>query len=460
MSERVLVVDDDRSMTEVLTEGLQKLGLNVESRHSGEAAFELLEREDFDVVVTDLSMRDGGGLQLCERVVANRPDVPVLVITAFGSLDTAIAAIRAGAYDFIPKPFDLDFLGIALRRALEHRALRAEVKRLHRELQSDPRGGELRGKSATMQKLDELIARVCDTSSTVLITGESGTGKERVARALHQRSRRRDGPFVAVDCAALPDNLLESELFGYASGAFTDAKGSRKGLFLEASGGTLFLDEIGELPLSLQPKLLRALQERKIRPLGSNQEIPFDARILAATNRDLETAVEEGWFRRDLYYRIHVIHLEVPPLRARGSDVLLLAQHFIERFVSKMPGRAPAEISPQVAQRLLAYSWPGNVRELQNCIERALAVTRFEQITVEDLPEKIRRYESTPVVVESDDPAELLTLQEVERRYIRRVLERVGGGKTAAARILGLPRRSLYRKLKRHGIFEESDTGA
>ncbi len=453
MKRRVLVVDDDRSMTDMLQEGLRELDFDVEVRFGGDAALDLLRLDDFDVVVTDLNMRGLNGLELCTRIAENRPDIPVLVITAFGSLDTAIAAIRAGAYDFIPKPFEIEALGIALNRAVQHRALRAEVRRLQEELASGQGDDGIYGRCEAIAKVNELIRRVCDTSSTVLVTGESGTGKERVARALHEHSRRREGPFVTVDCAALPGTLLESELFGHTSGAFTDARSRRSGLLVEASGGTLFLDEIGELPLSLQPKLLRVLQERKVRPLGSNLEVAFDARIVAATNRDLETAIEEGRFRSDLFYRINVIHIEVPPLRLRGSDILLLAQHFLTQLAAQDPPRSVNGLSPHVAERLLAYPWPGNVRELQNCVERAVAVTRFEQITVEDLPEKVRAYKSAPIVIDSANPSELLTLEEVEKRYLCHVLQAVGGSKTAAARVLNLPRRTLYRKLSRHGLF-------
>jgi two-component system response regulator HydG len=304
-----------------------------------------------------------------------------------------------------------------------------------------------------MRQVFDLIERISDQEVSVLVTGETGTGKERVAKTLHRRSARRDGPFVAIDCAALPETLLESELFGHASGAFTDARGPRTGLFVQASQGTLFLDEIGELPLGLQPKLLRALQERRVRPVGGNTEIPFDVRVIAATNRDLEGAIEEGRFRRDLFYRINVIHLNVPPLRARGSDILLLSQYFLERIMESSPKRVTG-FSPAVAERLLSYSWPGNVRELQNCLARAVALTSFAEITVEDLPAQIRNYTRAPILVDSDNPLELLTLEEVERHYILRVLEATAGNKTLAAQILGMDRKTLYRKLERFGRVE------
>jgi two-component system response regulator HydG len=287
---------------------------------------------------------------------------------------------------------------------------------------------------------------VANGESTVLITGESGTGKELVARALHRRGSRSRGPFVALNCAAMTDSLLESELFGHARGAFTDAKEARAGLLVKAKGGTFFLDEIGEMPLGMQAKLLRALETRAVRPVGSDVEVPFDARLVAATNRDIETDVEDGRFRRDLYFRINVIRVDVPPLRARGSDILLLAQHSVERLARRL-GKAVAGISAPAAERLLAYPWPGNVRELQNAIERAVALTQYEKIVVEDLPEPIRSHQRSQILPSGEDPAEMLPMHEVEKRYILRVLETAGGNKTLAAQILGFDRRTMYRKL-------------
>jgi two-component system response regulator HydG len=395
-------------------------------------------------------MRGMNGLEFCERVAASFPDVPVIVITAFGSLETAVAAIRVGAYDFITKPFEIDELLFALDRAIQHKRLRDEVRRLRREVRADRGGGDLLGASEAMRKLQDMIERISDADASVLVTGESGTGKDLVARALHQRGRRSTGPFVAINCAAMPETLLESELFGYARGAFTDARVARNGLFVQANGGTLFLDEIGDLPLGLQPKLLRALQERVVRPLGSEAEVPFDARVIAASNRDLATAVEDGLFREDLFFRVNVIHLELPPLRARAGDVLLLAQDFIRRICERS-NRNVTGLSPQAAEKLLAYPWPGNVRELQNCIERAVTLARYDQVMVDDLPEKIRSYRRSHVLVASDDPSELVPMEEVERRYVLRVMEAVAGNKTLAARILGFDRKTLYRKLERYG---------
>jgi two-component system response regulator HydG len=448
MKGRVLVVDDDRSTCEVLAERLGFRGFAVEWRTSAEQALDLLGREAFDAVVTDVQMRGMNGIALCERVATNRPDLPVVVITAFGSLESAVAAIRAGAYDFVTKPFDIEVLALSVRRAVQLRGLREEVRVLRKTVAESTQFEELLGASPPMARMFDLLARVASADASVLITGETGTGKELVARALHNRSGRR-GPFVAINCAALPEALLESELFGHAKGAFTDARESRAGLLVQADGGTLFLDEVGDMAPRLQSKLLRALQERRVRPLGGSAEVAFDARVLAATHRDLETEVEEKRFRDDLYYRLNVVKVEVPPLRARGGDVLLLAQRFVEHF-SRRSAKAIEGWSAPAAERLLAYAWPGNVRELQNCVERAVALTRYAHVAVEDLPEKVRAYRSAHVVVAGDDPSELVPLEEVERRYVLRVMEAVAGNKTAAAQVLGIERATLYRKLDRY----------
>jgi two-component system, NtrC family, response regulator AtoC len=450
-SPRVLIIDDEESMCELIDAALSQKGYTTMWRTSADNALMLLEGADFDVVLTDLNMRDMSGLELCERIVSSHPDVPVIVVTAFGSMETAIGAIRAGAYDFVTKPVEMDALALVVERAFQHRTLKREVKRLREAVDATRQFDEMIGSSSAMRKVEDLIARVAESDANVLITGESGTGKELVARALHGRSVRSSGPFVAVNCAAVPETLLESELFGHARGAFTDARQARAGLFVQANGGTLFLDEVGEMPLGVQPKLLRSLQERKVRPVGGNLELPFDARLVTATNRDLETQVAERQFREDLYFRINVVCIEVPPLRARGNDILLLAQHFIER-AAKRSNKSVMGLVSSAAEKLMSYEWPGNVRELENCMERAVALTRFDQITVEDLPEKIRNYQSSHVVVASDDPNELYSMQEVERRYIQRVLKAVAGNKTHAAKVLGFDRRTLYRKLDRYSL--------
>jgi two-component system response regulator HydG len=450
---KVFVVDDEREMTDLVQLGLKKRGFTVVTFGNGADALAGLSEHDVDVVVTDLNMKGMTGLELCQHIVADRADLPVIVLTAFGSFETAVGAIRAGAYDFVTKPVEIEALAIAIRRAGEHRQLRGEVKRLREAVKTAYGRSDLVGASPAMKQVYDLIDQVSATDATVLITGESGTGKEVVARAVHERSRRKEGPFVAINCAAMPEALLESELFGHAKGAFTDAKANRQGLFQQAHGGTLFLDEIGEMALALQPKLLRAIQERKVRPVGAEAEIPADVRIIAATNRDLEEMVEEKRFREDLYYRINVIHIPLPPLRARGGDVLLLAQHILGQYAVVF-NKKVVGLSPAAAERLISYDWPGNVRELGNCLERAVALAHFEEIQVEDLPDKVRHKARTPALSGSDLP-ELLTLEEVERRHVLRVLEACNGNRTDAAKMLGLDRKTLYRKLLRWGVGDE-----
>jgi two-component system response regulator HydG len=445
---RILIIDDDRSICDVLDAELSKRLFDVTATTSGEDALRRLAESDFDLVLTDINMHSMSGVDLCRQVVESREHLPVVVMTAYGSMEAAIAAIRAGAYDFVTKPFEMDEIALTIEHALKHCALREEVKRLRRAVSDSLKFDDILGTSQSMKKMYDLVSRVAETETTVLITGESGTGKELVAKAIHQRSARKDGPFVAINCAAMPETLLESELFGHVKGAFTDARTARPGLFIKASKGTLFLDEIGEMPAGMQAKLLRALQERTVRPVGGDQEQSFDARIIAATNRDLETEVEEKRFREDLFYRINVVRIHVPPLRARGSDVLLLAQHFLQRYQPAGSQRVTGIKSP-AADKLLSYPWPGNVRELQNCMERAVAFAQFDHVGVDDLPERIREFKSSRITVESNNPSELLPMDEVERRYILRVLEAVAGNKTLAAQVLGFDRRTLYRKLER-----------
>jgi DNA-binding NtrC family response regulator len=451
MSGHILIVDDDRDMCEMLDGDLRRRGYATAWAVAADEALQKLQGGDFDLVLTDLNMPGMSGVELCRHIAGNRPDIPVIVLTAFGSLDTAVSAIRAGAYDFVEKPVDLDLLVIVLERALKHRALQEQIRILKQGGAQDIAGGQLIGESPPMQELKQQIARIAGTDASVLIVGESGTGKELVAHVLHQRSPRQQKPFVALNCAALPDTLLESELFGYRRGAFTDAKTDRKGLLQEAEGGTIFLDEIGEMSTVLQPKLLRALEERRLRPVGGSTEIEFDVRIIAATNRDLEEDVASGRFRSDLYYRLNVIQLQVPPLRTRGTDMLLLAQHFLAQFTERF-GKQMSSLSDGAARRLLDYSWPGNVRELRNAMERAVALAQYDRVVVEDLPEKIQAQKAANILQTGDDPADLLPLAEVERRYILHVLKVVGGNRSIAARILGCDRKTLYRKLRSYGV--------
>ena len=450
MDRRLIIIDDDASMLEMLRAELERARYEVVTETSPEAALRRLASEDFGVVLSDISMRGMSGVDLCREVIALRGDTPVIIMTAFASMESAVASIRAGAYDFVTKPFETEDLILTIERAFAHRELRDEVKRLRRAVSEQRPFDDMIGESAAMKKMYGLVARVAETEATVLVSGESGTGKELVARSLHTRSRRNDGPFVAINCAAMPETLLESELFGHVKGAFTDARASRPGLFVKATGGTLFLDEIGEMPLGMQAKLLRALQERTVRPVGGDTELPFDARIVAATNRDLEAEVAERRFREDLYYRINVVHIRVPPLRERENDVLLLAQLSLERCQAKGVARIVG-LKSAAAERIAGYPWPGNVRELQNCIERAVALSQFDHIGVDDLPERVRQYKPSRISIEACNPSTFLSMDEVERRYVSQVLEALGGNKASAARLLGMDRRTLYRKLERWG---------
>ena len=445
---KILVVDDDRALCELLEEDLSRRGHQVSTALKVVDAREFLHQQEFDAVLTDLNMPGISGIDLCAELHDNRPDLPVVIMTAFGSLETAIAALRAGAYDFVTKPVDLDLLSIALGRALQHRHLQEKVRLLNSQVRRQRSDDEMLGESPVFQKVKEQIMRIADLETSVLISGESGTGKELVARALHQQSQRCDGPFVAINCAALPENLLESELFGHVKGAFTDAREQRKGLFVEATGGTLLLDEIAELPLALQPKLLRVLEDHKVRPLGGSVEIDCDVRVLAATHRDLEEAVAAGHFRSDLFYRLNVIQLELPPLRDRGNDILILALQFIKQLSQRF-NKSVVGLAQPAAACLLAYHWPGNVRELRNVIERALALTLHDQLTIEDFPEQIKHPGgAAPLPARLVDPGSILPLSEMESRYIHQVLEQLDGNQTLAARLLGVDRKTLYRKLK------------
>jgi two-component system response regulator HydG len=448
MNKSILIADDDAALCRLVTDGLGREGFDVRSASSPEEALAAMTNGDFDAALVDINMPQMNGLELSRRLLDQRPDLPVVVITAFGSLETAIAAIRAGAYDFVTKPFEIEQLVVAAERACQTRQLREEVRRLREVVSASPPFTDILGESAEIRRLCHSIDAVAQTDSTVLVTGESGTGKELVARALHERGPRKAGPFVAMNCAAMTDSLLESELFGHARGAFTDAKDARVGLFVKAGSGTLFLDEIGDMPAGMQAQMLRALEMRMVRPVGSDNEVPFRARIVAATNRDLESEVEDGHFRQDLYFRVNVIRIPVPPLRSRGGDILILAQSFALKLAKRLDKKVTG-ISVPAAERLLAYPWPGNVRELQNAIERSVAMTRFEELVVEDLPETVRNYQRPPLLPSGEDTSEFLPMHEVEKRYILRVLDAVGGNKTSAAQILGFDRRIMYRKLER-----------
>ncbi|MEW6324555.1 MAG: sigma-54 dependent transcriptional regulator [Nitrospirota bacterium] len=445
---RILVVEDDAEMRRLLADVLADEGHAVTPAADGPEALAVLSAPGaapFDLVVTDLNLPAMKGLELLHQVKQRLPEVAVIIITAFGSIESAIEAMKQGAYDYLPKPFKMEELALTAGKALRESALRREIVRLRQELSRNYQFGHLIGKSKAMQATFDLIRTVAGASSNVLITGESGTGKELVAKAIHYNSAKKDGPFVPVNCAAIPEPLLESELFGHVKGAFTDAKWDKTGLFEEANGGTLFLDEISELPLPLQAKLLRVLQEKEIRRVGSTKQAPVDARVIAASNVDLADRVAQQRFRQDLFYRLNVIHIPIPPLRERKDDILLLADNFLKKFQANRATPVNG-FNENVLSLFLDYAWPGNVRELENVIERASVVARGERITLDDLP--------PPMIAGRPDYSALeqaaqrqLSLAELEREYIARIIDQAGGNKNRAAQILGIDRKTLYRKL-------------
>jgi two-component system, NtrC family, response regulator AtoC len=444
MTERILIAEDDDAMRELLEEVLEDAGYRTAAAADGRAALAHVERgrEMIDLVVTDVRMPGLAGGGLLAAVRGQRPEAPVVVITAFGTVEQAVEMVKAGAFQYLTKPFGTGELLRAVEQALSATAAQREQARLRREMPTAP--PRIIGASRPMRELFDLIGRAAASGSTVLVVGESGTGKELVARALHEQSGRA-GRFVPVNCAAIPAELIEAELFGHTGSAFTGARKARAGLFEAADGGTLFLDEIGDLPLAVQPKLLRALQEGTVRPVGADREREVNVRVVAATNRDLEREVGEGRFREDLYWRLNVIRLRVPPLRERPSDVPLLAEHFAAKAASAA-GRPALDISPEALALLTAHAWPGNVRELENAVERAAAFARGAQITPEDLPERVRAASQAAALI-ARSRSRRLTLREVEREYILETLGATGGNKSRAAELLGLDRKTLYRKL-------------
>jgi two-component system, NtrC family, response regulator AtoC len=452
MTARVLIVDDDRALCETLEAGLVRRDFNVTFRTSGDEALALLDEAEFDVIVTDLHMGHLDGIALCQRVVARRADIPVVVLTGFGSFDTAVQAIRAGAYDFISKPVQIDVLSIALRRAAQHKALREEVKRLRSAASAPaPAASDLIGTSPAMRDVHDVIARVADSDASVLITGESGTGKELISRAIHRLSPRADGPFVKVNCAAIPRDLIESELFGHERGAFTGAQARKRGFFEQAHGGTLFLDEIGEMTLDVQVKLLRVLQEHEFERLGSTRTTRVNVRVVAATNRDLLQMIEAKEFRADLYYRLSVFPVSLPALRDRPEDIPALAQYFMMRCADRM-NKYVTSISPESMEAMLAYDWPGNIRELQNFIERGVILSTGSIFQPPFTP--LQR--KAPAVVTGRK-----TLEDAMREHILQALDQtkwVLGGRRGTAAYLGVARTTLIAKMRRLGI-ESSSTG-
>lgn len=447
MKPNILIVEDEELMRSILRQLLENEGQRVFTADSAENALEIFAREDITVTLTDIKMAGMDGLELLDRLKAIDEEATVLIMTAYSSVDSAIAALRKGAYDYVTKPFVNEYLLQTVRNAIRTKELFRENRNLRRELDKHYSFAEIIGTSEPLQTVFRLVEKVADTNASVLIEGESGTGKELIARAIHYKSRRAAAPFLAVNCGALPESLLESELFGHTKGAFTGASGDKKGLFRSADGGSLLLDEIGEMPQALQVKLLRALQEHEVVPVGASVPVKFDARIIAATNKNLETEVSENRFREDLYYRLNVIEINLPPLRSRREDIPLLAKHFVAKC-AKEQNTVEKVITREAMSALLNYEWRGNVRELENAIERAFILSG-DEIETENLPPKIKS--GAEHNFEMRDPEGLRpTLEEMERRYIREIMTAVEDDKTAAAEILGIDLSTLYRKLKRY----------
>jgi two-component system response regulator PilR (NtrC family) len=449
---RILVVDDERSMRDLLAIALRQAGYEVVQADGGEHAVEVLRTGDFDLVITDLRMRKVDGLGVLRAAREHSPGTVVLVVTAYASTETAVEAMKLGAYDYLTKPFKLDEIRLTVEKALERKRLQDENRALRRELARERGLARFVGRSPAMLDVFAMIRKAADSTSTVMITGESGTGKELVAHAIHQESPRRDGPFVSVNCGAIPEGLMESELFGHVKGAFTGAVASTPGLFAAAHGGTLFLDEITEIPTSVQVKLLRAVQEREIRRVGDTRDVRVDVRLIAASNRDLSRAVAEGQLREDLFYRLNVVPIHLPPLRQRREDIPLLVAHFIEK-VSRTLGRVPKPVTPEAMAILERYHWPGNIRELENVIERAIVLGSGEALDVDALPPAL----VTPPTQENlplDLPPQGLNLDDlldrIEQRYLELALQRTGGVQTRAAELLGLSFRQFRYKLQKH----------
>ncbi|BCA56645.1 Acetoacetate metabolism regulatory protein AtoC [Nitrospira sp. KM1] len=451
----ILVVDDDSVARELLAEALKKEGYDVEAFSSGEEAIARGRQGRVDLVLTDIRMGAVDGLAVLREFKRFSPGTEIVVLTAFGSLEGAIEAIKQGAYDYLAKPFKKEEIKLVVQRSLDHCRLVRENERFREELKEKDDWSPLVGNSPPMMEVFKLVARVSESKSTVLLQGESGTGKELIARAIHSNSPRRDKPFVPVNCGALPDTLLESEMFGYEKGAFTGAVGSKLGLFTAANGGTLFLDEIGELGPAVQVKLLRFMQDHEVRRVGGTGLIKVDVRIIVATNRNLEQLVKEGKFRDDLFYRLNVVRITLPSLVDRSEDIPMLAQHFLYKYANSA-ARPVHGFLPETMELLSRYRWPGNVRELENAIERAVSLSHGPLLTPEDLPSSIRQTHNE--VGRKSDAPELtttevcLTLEEVEKRHLVRVLKETKGNKVKAAKILGIDRRTLYRMAERFGV--------
>ncbi len=445
---RTLLVEDEANMVRTLAKILERKGYVVDSAGSGEEALERLSAAGYDLVITDLNMPRMDGMQLLREMKERQLNPATIVLTGHGTIQSAVEAMKLGAGDYLIKPCHPDELLMVAARLLELRQLRREVTHLRRQLGHAEHYGAIIGKSLRMQEIYQVIESVSQNKSNVLISGTNGTGKELVARTIHDKGPLAAKPFFAVNCGALSETLLESQLFGHRKGSFTGAIEDHEGVFQAADGGTLFLDEVAEIPLPLQVKFLRAIQEKEVTPLGSTRPVRVDVRIIAATNRNIEDAVRDGAFRTDLFYRLNVVPIHLPPLRERREDIVLLVEHFIQEFSSAY-GVEPKRVSPEAMQRIVEYAWPGNIRELQNAIERAFALSAEPEITLANLPPAILRAGESDAVAESFGP---LPLEDVEKRNILAALQRSGGNKNEAARILGIDRQRLYRKIEKYGL--------
>ena len=449
MTARVLLVDDEINMAKTQAKILQRKGYIVETASNGREALRLLDDAPFDVMITDLKMPVFDGMQLLRAMNVKERGCAVIVLTGHGTIESAVEAMRCGATDYLTKPCNPDELLLKVDKLLETKRLREEVEQLRREVRAYKKFGELIGQSPAMRQMYLLIAAVSANKSTVLVTGESGTGKELVARTIHRQGPWADHPFVAINCGAMSETLLDSQLFGHRRGAFTGAIADHNGVFQTANGGTLFLDEIAEIPLALQVKFLRVIQEKEFTPLGASRPIKVDVRIIAATNRELEDEVRKGTFREDLFYRLNVVPLHLPPLRERREDIPLLIEHFIATFSTEYKVE-PKKVGPEALEQLVRYPWPGNIRELQNVIERMFALSRSNEITLADLPGPIAGFEEKPLNFQ--ELAELPTLEDMEKSLITAALRKSHGNKNEAARLLAIDRQRLYRKIEKYGL--------
>lgn len=451
----LLIVDDERSIREACREVAQSLGFSAQIADSAEQAYRALESQNYDAVLLDLRLPGAGGLDALRRIKERRPEAVVIVVTGYGTVQSAVQAMKNGAYDYVTKPFSVDELKLLLERVASHLKLKSENRLLREKVKSKQGFGGIVGRAPEMEKLYRIIAKAANSVHPVLILGESGTGKELVARSIHYSGPFRDKPFIPVDCGSLVPTLIESELFGYVKGAFTGANQTKDGLLSMAEGGTIFLDEVGELPVDLQAKMLRAIQEKEIRPVGGTRRIPINVRILAATNRDLEQAVMQGEFRRDLYFRLNVLSLRIPALRERRQDIPLLIGHFLERM-TRASGQEKI-ISDEALKAMLSYDWPGNVRELENCLERSYAFTTGPLIHSNDLPREVANLpvpESANGNGNSNGHAKIVPIAELEKQTILRTITELNGDKLQAARLLGIGKTTLYRKLKDYAAQE------